>query len=212
MDLVRTARPPDASAMAGLAAGKRQQYRENAFPFQRPSEGARELHEPFLISLTEQEGFIAVVHEASGMIDGFIVARVGAAPPPFGEGPLVHVDDFVVSRPDTWQTTGRALLDEVARQAVGAGAAKAIVVSGDRSIDAPKNDFLKGYGLVCEAEWWVKPIEPREAELPDEVGSAPSSARRHRCTTRADPHALRSRSTDRSAWVSSRSSRPQRDR
>jgi hypothetical protein len=136
--IVKLGRRADASSMADLADAKRRRYAEHAFPFQRPAERAREIHEPFLASLTDTEDFIVLVHQAAGAVDGFLVARLGAAPAPFGEGPHVHVDDY-----------------------------------GD---------------------------------------SAPSSARRRRCTTRAGPHALRSRSTDRSTWVRSRGSLPLRDR
>lgn len=169
-DIVKLARRADASAMADLADAKRGRYAEHAFPFQRPAERAREIHEPFLASLTDTEGFIVLVHQAAGAVDGFLVARLGAAPPPFGEGPHVHVDDYVVSEPGAWPTAGRKLLEEATRRAASFGAARAIVVSGPRSIDAPKNDFLTAQGFVCEAEWWVRPITPSTSNVPDEMG------------------------------------------
>ena len=157
---VRPGRPDDVVAMAALAEMKHEQYRDNASPFQVPALDARSVHEAFLAKLLVCDGFLVAVHDGPEGIDGFIVARVGSAPPPFGEGALFHVDDFMVTAPSLWTTVGRALLRHVAGEAAAAGATKAIVVSGSRAVDAPKVDFLAGLGLLCEAEWWVKQIEP----------------------------------------------------
>ena len=70
----------------------------------------------------------------------------------------------MVAAPTLWKSVGLALLQHVAYEAASAGATKAIVVSGSRAVDAPKADFLIGFGLVCEAEWWVKRIEPTRGE------------------------------------------------
>jgi GNAT superfamily N-acetyltransferase len=161
---VRSARPDDVVAMAALAEMKREQYRHNASPFQVPAVDARSVHEAFLARLVSWDGFLVAVHDGQNGVDGFIVAGVGSAPPPFGEGALFHVDDFVVATPSLWTTVGRALLEFVAGEATSAGATKAIVVSGSRAVDAPKVDFLAGLGLLCEAEWWVKQIEPAKGE------------------------------------------------
>ena len=150
--------------MAALADLKRQQYRDNASPFQRPALDALAVHEAFLARLIEWDGFVVRVHEGRDGVDGYVVARVGSAPPPFGEGALFHVDDFMVASPALWLTVGEALLEHVAAEAALVGAKKAIVVSGSRSVDAPKVDFLAGLGLDCEAEWWVKPVELNERE------------------------------------------------
>ena len=156
---VRPARPDDVVAMAALAALKREQYRDNASPFEVPALDARSVHEAFLAKLVSRDGFLVAVHEGRDG-DGFVVARVRSAPPPFREGALFHVDDFMVATPILWMSVGRALLMYVASEAASVGATKAIVVSGSRAVDAPKVDFLAGLGLFCEAEWWVKPIVP----------------------------------------------------
>ena len=156
---VRQSRPDDIAAMAALADLKRHQYRDNASPFQRPARDALTVHEAFLAKLIEWDGFVVLVHEGRDGVDGFVVGRVGSAPPPFGEGALFHVDDFMVASPALWETVGAALLARVAAEAASVGAEKAIVVSGSRTVDVPKADFLAGLGLECEAEWWVKPIE-----------------------------------------------------
>jgi GNAT superfamily N-acetyltransferase len=161
---IRRPTPEDVPAMAALADLKRQQYRDNSSPFQRPALDAVTVQEAFLAKLIEWDGFLVRVHDGRDRVDGFVVARVGSAPPPFGEGNLFHVDDFMVATPALWETVGAALLERVAAEAASAGAERAIVVSGSRIVDAPKVDFLAGLGLECEAEWWVKPVEPNELE------------------------------------------------
>lgn len=83
---VRRPRPGDVAAMAALADLKRQQYRDNASPFQRPAPDALKVHEAFLARLLDWEGFVVLVHDGPDGVDGLAVARVGSAPPPFGEG------------------------------------------------------------------------------------------------------------------------------
>jgi hypothetical protein len=177
---IRDCHVADVSVMAELAEAKRQHYRDHASPFQRPARGGREIHESFLRELLEREDFTVLVHDAGGSIDGFIVARFGSAPPPFGEGSLFHVDDFVLADPTTWLTVGRALLDEVMRRAEGAGIEKVIVVSGPASVDEAKTAFLRAVGLVVEAQWRVKPLVPTTGHVPEKqgfdaaIGPAPS--------------------------------------
>jgi hypothetical protein len=152
--------------MAVIAEAKRQHYRDHAFPFQRPAPDGESIHAAFLPKLIEWDGFIVLVHESQpSRVDGFVVARVGSAPPPFGEGALFHVDDFALASPDKWPTAGRDLLCDVAACAATTGAETGIVVSGPSSVDRAKTDFLIGSGFVAEAEWWVKAIEPSEDEI-----------------------------------------------
>lgn len=166
---VRDASVTDVPAMANLAARKRRQYRDHAAPFQRPAANATEVHEAFLPKLLAWPAFQVLVHESAGVVDGFIVGRFGSAPPPFGAGPLVHVDDFAVEEPDDWGSVGRSLLTALTRRAVEADIDTAIVVSGPRSVDPAKVAFLSEW-LSVTAEWWVKPLEPSEAPLPEQAG------------------------------------------
>jgi GNAT superfamily N-acetyltransferase len=121
-------------------------------------------------SLNGRVGFIVLVHEAGGRIDGFIVARFGSAPPPFGQGSLFHVDDFALADATSWPTVGRALLSEVIRRAQRAGIQTGIVVTGPASVDEPKAAFLAGFGMRVEAEWRVKPLAPASGEKPAKEG------------------------------------------
>jgi GNAT superfamily N-acetyltransferase len=148
----------DVPAMAALAEAKRQHYRDHAAPFQRPASNGREVHEAFLSKLIEWDGFSVLVHDEEGRVDGFIVARFGSAPPPYGEGSWFHVDDFAVADPTTWPSVGQELLDEVMHRAHDVGIEEAIVVSGPPSIDQPKVAFLSGAGLRLDAEWRIKPL------------------------------------------------------
>ena len=134
--------------------------RDHAAPFQRPASNGREVHEGFLPKLLDWAGFTVLVHEAGEGIDGFIVARFGSAPAPYGEGSWFHVDDFVVADPSLWPSVGQELLGEVMSRAREAGIEQAIVVSGPSSIDEPKVTFLSGSGLHVDAEWRVKPLAP----------------------------------------------------
>ena len=156
--------------MAELAEAKRQHYRDHATPFQRPAGNGRELHERFLPKLLEWDGFAVIVHDEGNGVDGFVVARFGSAPPPYGDGSLFHVDDFALADAANWSTIGRALLDEVMRRADAAGIETAIVVSGPASIDEPKTAFLSAQGLRVDAEWWVKALPPTGGELPAKEG------------------------------------------
>lgn len=168
---VRDAVVADVARMADLAEMKRQHYREHATPFQRPALNGREVHEGFLAKLLTSEGFTVLVHDdAAEGIDGFIVARFGSAPLPYGDGPWFHVDDFAVANAAAWTSVGRALLDEVSHRAKSAGLETAIVVSGPASIDEPKTTFLAGLGLRVDAEWRVKALAPAGGELPPKEG------------------------------------------
>lgn len=156
----REAQTTDVQAMAALAEAKRQHYRDHAAPFQRPASNGRDVHEAFLPKLLEWDGFTVLVHDGEGGVDGFIVARFGSAPPPYGEGSWFHVDDFAVAEPSLWASAGKELLDEVMDRAQDAGLQQALVVSGPQSIDQPKVAFLSGAGFSVEAEWRVKPLVP----------------------------------------------------
>lgn len=163
---VREAQVSDVEAMAALAEAKRQHYRDHAAPFQRPAPNGREVHEGFLPKLLAWDGFTVLVHEGGGEVDGFIVSRVGSAPPPYGEGSWFHVDDFAVSEPSLWRSVGGELLREAIRRAHEAGIEQAIVVSGPPSIDEAKVTFLLGAGLHVDAEWRVKSLTPNPGNPP----------------------------------------------
>jgi len=170
---VRNATAGDVAAMAELADAKRRRYRDHARRFQIPAPNARAAHEAFLPRLLQWDAFSVLVHQTAGAVDGFVVARLGAAPPPFGEGSLFHVDDFVVARDDEWPSRGGPLLLELCRRARRDGLEQAIVVSGPASVDPAKVRFLRELGLAVAAEWWVKPVSPEATgDVPEQTGFA----------------------------------------
>ena len=159
--------------MLDLAEAKRDLYRHNAHPFQRPANDARTLQRPFFEGLLgRRDDFIVLVHEdASTHVDGFLIGRIGPTPPPIGAaGDPFHVDDFAVDRPDLWPSTGDAVLREAARLAHAAGARKAVIVAGSQEIDPLKRAFLHRLGLTVAAEWWVRPLDAAPGDVPDQDG------------------------------------------
>lgn len=169
---VRTAASSDLERMLDLAEAKRDLYRHNAHPFHRPATAARTLQRPFFEGLLGRDDFIVLVHEdASTHVDGFLIGRIGPAPPPIGAaGDPFHVDDFAVDRPDLWLSTGDALLREAARLAHAAGARTAVIVAGSQEIDQPKHAFLHGLGLALAAEWWARPLDAAPGDVPNRDG------------------------------------------
>jgi GNAT superfamily N-acetyltransferase len=152
--MIRPATLADLEQMLDLADAKRRQYERYQPRFHRPSRGAKEIHRPYVQSLLDEENTIVLVDEAGGVIEGFIVAQTGSAPPVYDPGgSATTVDDFVVRSPGLWATVGRALLDEVRRRAKEQGAVEIIVICGPR--DHPKRDMLTEAGLTVATELLV---------------------------------------------------------
>lgn len=152
--MIRIATDADLEQILDLAEAKRLQYEQYQPRFHHPAENAKDIHRPYLQNLLHRENTIVLVDEADGVINGFIVAQTGPAPPVYDPGGLAAgVDDFVVRSPDLWATIGRALLDEVRRQVKAQGAAEIIVICGPR--DQPKRDMLTEAGLTVATELLV---------------------------------------------------------
>lgn len=60
---MRTAESSDLERMLDLAEAKRDLYRVNAHPFQRPANDARTLQRPFFEGLLGRDDFIVLVHD-----------------------------------------------------------------------------------------------------------------------------------------------------
>ena len=155
---IRVATIDDVSKMVELSDSKRTQYAEYSPVFWRKAEGASETQALFFKAQLEKENNIVLVAEASGRIEGFVIATVHSAPPVYDPGGQVcSVDDFVVSAPEQWQTVGVALLAEVKSQAKARGAVLSIAVCGH--LDEPKRDMLRTSGFSIASEWYVNPTE-----------------------------------------------------
>lgn len=106
----------------------------------------------------EYEEVGTFVHEtADDSVDGFIIITSVPAPPVYDPGGLSSlIDDFTVSSPERWETSGAALLDMATSWARQRGAVQVVVVSGPH--DQPKRDLLKSAGLFVASEWFAAPL------------------------------------------------------
>ncbi len=153
---VRTAEAADAAAMADLARMRRDQYAGYQPIFWRPAPGATDPHRRYLAKLVGSEQVITLVSEQAGQLTGFLIATLGPAPPVYDPGgPTCQIDDFTVSSPDRWPTTGISLLRAGLAEAARRGAIQAVVVTGH--LDEPKRQALLACGLEIASEWWVTP-------------------------------------------------------
>ncbi len=152
--MIRTATVADLDAMLDLAETKRVQYATYTPRFHQPAPNARSVHRPFLESQLQREKIIALVADDAGIINGFLIASTGPAPPVYDVGGLTTgVDDFAVRHPSLWATVGRALLDEVRARAQEQGSVQLIVVCSPK--DTPKRDMLRDANLDVASEWFV---------------------------------------------------------
>ncbi|MBS2937021.1 hypothetical protein KDN32_04595 [Nocardioides sp. J2M5] len=144
--------------MVELAEMKRREYEPHAPVFQRPANDAAEVHRAWLVQLVEDEEVGTFVHEAEDdSVDGFIIITPVPAPPVYDPGGLSSlIDDFTVSSPERWKTSGAALLDIATNWAHQRGAVQVVVVSGPH--DQPKRDLLKSAGLFVASEWFTAPL------------------------------------------------------
>lgn len=107
--------------------------------------------------LIERESTIALVHEDSDRIDGFIVGTLHEAPPVYDRGGLTcTVDDFAVADATLREKVGASLLDALTREAKERGAAQIVVVCGH--MDTPKRSMLQRRGMSIASEWYVKAL------------------------------------------------------
>ncbi len=131
--------------MIDLAAQKREEYAQAQPVFWRVAADAAKRQTPFFESLLARDGVVALVHESSGVIDGFVIAFLHDAPPVYDSGgSTCTIDDFVVATPDLWPSVGRDLLLAAADAMTSLGAVQIIVVCGHH--DAPKRAMLQAAG------------------------------------------------------------------
>ena len=162
---LRQATPADVARMVQLSSLKRLQYAAYAPVFWRPAADANEKQQAFFRSLVDDPAWICLVHEAAKKIDGFVVARVVAAPPVYDPGGKVcMIDDFAVADASLWPSVGRALHADAERIAALQGAVASVTVCGKR--DTPKRSLLRSTGAEISSEWYVHPIS--DSRVPDD--------------------------------------------
>jgi GNAT superfamily N-acetyltransferase len=152
---VRPATKDDVPEILDLAESKREEYQRYQPSFWRKAGDSREKQAPYLVTLIESDRVIFRVHEAEGVVEGFIVASLTTAPPVYDPGgPVCLIDDFAVKDPADWAAIGRALLADVIAEARARGAILAVVVAGH--LDEPKRAMLAGEGYGIASEWHTK--------------------------------------------------------
>jgi GNAT superfamily N-acetyltransferase len=143
--------------MIELAAQKRAEYAQAQTVFWRVAADAAERQTAFFESLLARDGVVALVHESSGVIDGFVIAFLHDAPPVYDPGgPTCTIDDFTVATPDLWPSVGRDLLLAATEAVKELGAVQVIVVCGHH--DEPKRAMLQAAGWPVASEWRVRAL------------------------------------------------------
>ena len=154
---VRRAQLSDVPSMVDLSEQKRREYQAYQPQFWRKAPDSREKQLPFFERLIESDQVIALVHEHSGTIDGFVIASVVGAPPVYDPGgKTCLIDDFVVAAAADWTTVGEALLATANQEAKACGAVQTVVVCGHQ--DGPKRTMLAEGGFSIASEWYVREI------------------------------------------------------
>jgi hypothetical protein len=152
---VRLAQAEDVSAMVELSEQQRQIDEERyRLKFYHKATDSREKQLPYFQRQLAEERVIALVHEQSGSIDGFIIGMLIEAPPVYDPGGLTClVDDFVVQQPEAWPHVGASLLRQVNHLAKEQGAVQTVVIC--RRLDEAKRTTLASLGLTVVSEWSV---------------------------------------------------------
>lgn len=154
---IRSATEDDLDAMIVLADEKRTEYAQYAPTFWRKAADGPIKQREYFRGLLAQPNLIALVSEADGTIDGFVLGAIVDAPPVYDPGTQVCViDDFTVAWPALWPTIGRALLEAVRQQAAARQANLTVVVCGH--LDQAKRALLQDTGFGIASEWYVNPL------------------------------------------------------
>jgi GNAT superfamily N-acetyltransferase len=157
MNGVRPATSADVNAIADLADRKGAEYQRYHTRFWRRARDARDRFLPTLEDLVGSGRAIVLVHEQDREIDGVIIGVVQQAPAVYDPGGFTCiVDDYIVARPDLWNTAGVALLEALIRKARAKGAVQIAVTCGRQ--DAPKRSMLIAHKYVVTSEWFVKDV------------------------------------------------------
>ncbi len=154
---IRPATEKDVDRMVELSDLKRTEYAGYSPVFWHKAADANPLQVKFFHAQLSRDNNIILVAEENGQVKGFIIASIVNAPPVYDPGGSVcMIDDFTVSKPELWPTTGRALLQEATRQAKTRGAVLSVIVCPH--LDEVKRSMLKENGSTIASEWYVHPL------------------------------------------------------
>jgi len=125
----RRATVEDVTAIAELIQLKRLRYATYQPTFWRIAPNAVDIHLPFLRDVLDRPNTIALVAEgADAALTGVVIASVVPSPSVYAPGgPTCSIDDYWVVDERTWDTTGRGLLTEAAKEAVHSGESGRVV-------------------------------------------------------------------------------------
>lgn len=154
---IRPATENDVDRMVELSDLKRTQYAEYSPVFWHKVAEANPMQVKFFHTQLSRDSNIVLVAEENGQREGFVIASIINAPPVYNPGGLMcMIDDFAVSSPELWPTTGQALLREATQQAKIRGAVLSVTVCGH--LDEVKRSMLKENGSTIASEWYVHPL------------------------------------------------------
>jgi predicted N-acetyltransferase YhbS len=147
---VRTATAADVPRILEIGERKREQYETFSPIFWKKAPAPRETFAGFITSQLESETNVALVFEADGEIQGYIIAQCRN----LADG---YVDDYAITNPDAdWPTVGVALLTEASRQAQARGVTAFTIVTG--YADTPKRAAVEACCFSLVKNWLVKPL------------------------------------------------------
>jgi len=157
MGLIHRAGATDVKAIVELAELRRVQYEKYQPVFWRKAADSQAKQLPYFHELIKRRNVIALVHEESRGVDGFIIGELHKAPPVYDpRGLTCSVDDFVVSDAALWEKVGASLLDALVQEARERGAVQIVVVCGH--LDELKRAMLQKRGMSIASEWYVKVV------------------------------------------------------
>jgi hypothetical protein len=146
----------DADWAAELMERKRQEYGRYSPVFWRPARNVTGRHARYLRGLIGAPTTIALRTR-----DGFIICQRRET-----EG---FVDDFTVTPPGTWDSTGAELLLAAAERLAASGVGSVLVVTAHA--DEAKCGMLASLSLRVREQWWVRELSPARpaAAVPGQV-------------------------------------------
>ena len=155
--MIRPATIEDVPRMVALSDQRRTAYQQYQPTFWRKAADANEKQQVYFETLLERADYLALVHEANGEVEGFVIAGFIPTPPVYDPaGATCLIDDFAVSNMRLWATVGRALLDAASTWARDNGAAQMVVIAGHH--DELKRKMLAGQPYSIASEGWVSDI------------------------------------------------------
>lgn len=144
---LRRAVAADVPRLLELGEAKRREYQTYSPTFWRISATPRETFTPFLTGQIENPAHVALVHDGSGQVDGFLIANADG-----------YVDDYAVASPELWPTVGAGLLSATSREMRRRDVKNLLVVCGRG--DGPKRTTLMSLGFRNMRNWFVRDLTP----------------------------------------------------